>query len=153
MAKALDAELTLLTINKGKYGEIAHLVVRQKGLKKVTSDIKIILLGDSTSGKSTLLGVMVSGKRDNGKGLARQKAFKHSHQLANGTECTVNFEIMGFNASCKVTNGDEAEQKSVEDIYKDSYKVLTFIDIKETSENIKHFLYESGQTLPKYVML
>lgn len=35
------------------------------------------MLGDSSSGKSTLLGVLLTGERDNGKGMARSRILTH----------------------------------------------------------------------------
>jgi len=83
MASKLEAELIILSIRKGKYGEVATLMVRKNIEQGLNSNIKIVLLGDTTAGKSTLLGVMVSGRKDDGKGSARQKAFKHAHELSN----------------------------------------------------------------------
>lgn len=153
MAKALDAKLTILSIKKGNYGEIARLMVRPKVVEEVKSDIKIILLGDNTAGKATLLGVMVSGEEDNGRGLARQRAFKHSHQLADGDVCTIHHEVLGFNSGGQITNVEDTKTCSLEEIYKNSYKVLTFIDVDDTPEHTKEYLQTKVSQTLNYVML
>lgn len=154
MAKALDADLNLLYIKKGKHGEVAQLMVRQKLEDKLNVDIKILLLGDTTSGKSTLLGVMVSGRKDDGKGLARQKAFKNSHTLSNGNEWALSQTILGFDANGIVTNIDEFHDRSWDEIYKASYKVLSFLDIEETPETIKKCVPEMPEAQsPNYALL
>lgn len=152
MAKSLDAELSLLNIRKGKYGETAQLMVREKP-QGTKTDIKIILLGEVTSGKSTLLGVMVSGEKDNGKGLARQKAFRHAHTLANGQECSIHHQILGFDAAGKVTNMDEYHDRSWDEIYQASYKVITFIDVATNPGYVDNLQMGVDACLPNYAMI
>jgi GTPase len=152
MAKSLDAELSLLNIRKGKYGETAQLMVREKPTGTKT-DIKIILLGEVTSGKSTLLGVMVSGEKDNGEGLARQKAFKHAHTLANGQECTIHHQILGFDAAGKITNMDKFHNRTWDEIYQASYKVVTFIDAADNPSYIENLSKGVDGCLPNYAMI
>jgi GTPase len=153
MAKALDADLMLLYIKKGEHGEIAQLMIRQKLAEMLNINIKILLLGDTTSGKSTLLGVMVSGRKDDGRGLARKKAFENSHTLANGNECTVNQTILGFDISGIVTNMDEFHDRTQDEIRKASYKVVSFIDIDDTLDNTMTCIIEKEPESPNYVML
>ena len=49
----------------------AEISVNRNILKDVKPGIKITMLGYEASGKSTLIGVLISGQKDDGKGLAR----------------------------------------------------------------------------------
>lgn len=61
MASNLKAELLVVGILPGLKGKVAEIIVR-KGIKDgVNLDIRIILLGESGSGKTSLLGVLSTG--------------------------------------------------------------------------------------------
>lgn len=44
----------------------------------------ICFKGNVDAGKSTLLGVLTHGELDNGRGLARQRLFRHKHEMESG---------------------------------------------------------------------
>lgn len=48
------------------------------------------------AGKSTLLGVLTHGELDNGRGFARQKLFRHKHEMESGRTSSVGNDILGF---------------------------------------------------------
>ena len=48
------------------------------------------------AGKSTLLGVLTHGELDNGRGMARQKLFRHKHEMETGRTSSVGNDILGF---------------------------------------------------------
>lgn len=45
--------------------------------------------GNVDAGKSTLLGVLTHGVFDDGRGLARQKLFRHKHEIETGRTSSV----------------------------------------------------------------
>ena len=53
------------------------------------------------AGKSTMLGVLVRGGLDDGRGKARVNLFRHKHEVESGRTSSVGMEIMGFD-----THGD-----------------------------------------------
>lgn len=61
------------------------------------NDIRISVIGNVDSGKSTLVGVLTKGVRDDGRGLARMKVFNYYHEQQNGRTSSISQEIMGFN--------------------------------------------------------
>lgn len=62
------------------------------------------MLGLEGSGKSTLIGVLVSGQKDNGLGSARNSVHKHYQEILMGKTTSVNHHILGFNTNGDVTN-------------------------------------------------
>ena len=50
------------------------------------------------AGKSTMLGVLVKGNLDDGRGKARVNLFRHKHEVESGRTSSVGMEIMGFDA-------------------------------------------------------
>jgi len=60
------------------------------------TDVRVAVIGNVDSGKSTLVGVMTKGIMDDGRGSARTKVFNFSHEAANGRTSSIGQEIMGF---------------------------------------------------------
>ena len=77
MALSIKAEVLLMSINQAKEGKTAELMVRRAIRDGVKLDIRILMLGESGSGKTSLLGVLSTGQLDNGNGLARAGFLKN----------------------------------------------------------------------------
>ena len=58
------------------------------------------------AGKSSLLGVLVKGDLDDGRGKARVNLFRHKHEIETGRTSSVGMEILGFDAAGKVVTSD-----------------------------------------------
>ena len=58
--------LNALLDRKGKEGKIARLMVKRGVQEDQILEVRICIVGDADSGKSTLLGVLTTGKLDNG---------------------------------------------------------------------------------------
>ncbi len=65
---------------------------------------RVAVVGNVDAGKSTMLGVLTHGELDNGRGLARQRLFRHKHELESGRTSSVGNDILGFDANGKVVN-------------------------------------------------
>lgn len=61
-------------------------------------------MGNVDAGKSTLLGVLTHGELDNGRGYARQKLFRHKHEMESGRTSSVGNDILGFDTTGNVIN-------------------------------------------------
>ncbi len=59
--------------------------------------LKIGVIGNVDSGKSTLVGVLTKGLKDDGRGEARSRVFNFAHEQSNGRTSSIAQEIMGFN--------------------------------------------------------
>ena len=60
------------------------------------SDLKIAIIGNVDSGKSTLVGVLTKGVLDDGRGAARRLVFNFNHEQENGRTSSIAVELMGF---------------------------------------------------------
>jgi len=54
------------------------------------------VVGNVDAGKSTMLGVLVKGGLDDGRGKARVNLFRHKHEIESGRTSSVGMEIMGY---------------------------------------------------------
>lgn len=53
------------------------------------NDIRIAVIGNVDSGKSTLVGVLTKGVMDDGRGSARLKVFNFGHEAQNGRTSSI----------------------------------------------------------------
>jgi GTPase len=65
------------------------------------NDVRIAVIGNVDSGKSTLVGVATKSVLDDGRGLARSKVFNFDHEMKNGRTSSIGQEIMGFDDELK----------------------------------------------------
>lgn len=63
------------------------------------------------AGKSTMLGVLVKGGLDDGRGKARVNLFRHKHEVESGRTSSVGMEIMGFDSKGEVVVSNVAGRK------------------------------------------
>lgn len=80
----LNAQFTVIEEKAGLKGKIIELVIEKAAVNPIKPEIKIGLFGEESSGKSTLIGVLVNGILDDGMGLARSNIFRYQHELDSG---------------------------------------------------------------------
>ena len=79
------------------------------------------------AGKSTMLGVLVKGGLDDGRGKARVNLFRHKHEVESGRTSSVGMEIMGFDTYGDVVASNVPGRKlSWEEIGKRSVGLSSF---------------------------
>lgn len=82
----LNAEYVLLrSRSSDDEGYSSEYLIRQSAEIDDFHEVRVAVVGNVDAGKSTLLGVLTHGDLDNGRGLARQKLFRHKHELETGT--------------------------------------------------------------------
>lgn len=88
-------------------------------------EMRIAVVGNVDAGKSTLLGVLVKGGLDDGRGKARVNLFRHKHEIESGRTSSVGMEIMGFDTKGEVVQSNVPGRKlSWEEIGKRSVSGL-----------------------------
>lgn len=78
----------------GSFSALASLLTRLVS--------RVAVVGNVDAGKSTLLGVLTHGELDNGRGFARQKLFRHKHEIESGRTSSVGNDILGFDQKGQV---------------------------------------------------
>ena len=63
---------------------VDECLIRRRSQLDDFHEIRVAVVGNVDSGKSTLLGVLTHCELDNGRGLARQRLFRHKHELETG---------------------------------------------------------------------
>lgn len=94
-------------------------------------DIRVACAGSVDAGKSTLLGVLLTGKNDDGRGTARLNVFNFKHEVKTGRTSSVAQHILGFDQKGQVVtvDDDSGHKKDWPEIVQASKKVVTFFDL------------------------
>ncbi|TVY38135.1 GTP-binding protein [Lachnellula subtilissima] len=117
-------------------------------------ETRIAVVGNVDAGKSTMLGVLVKGGLDDGRGKARVSLFRHKHEIESGRTSSVGMEIMGFDTMGKVVASDVPGRKlSWEEIGKRSAKVITFTDLAGHERYLRTTVFGLLSSSPNYCLL
>ena len=82
VAQKIKADVIILRVSQGIKGKIAELMIRKTNIQGAQLEIRALLFGASSSGKSTLLGVLKSGEMDDGKGIHGIDSGRASRQVS-----------------------------------------------------------------------
>lgn len=119
-----------------------------------TIETRIAVVGNVDAGKSTLLGVLVKGGLDDGRGKARVNLFRHKHEIESGRTSSVGMEIMGFDSKGDVVvSGVPGRKLSWEEIGKRSAKVITFTDLAGHERYLRTTVFGLLSSEPNYCLL
>ncbi|QSZ37041.1 hypothetical protein DSL72_009133 [Monilinia vaccinii-corymbosi] len=117
-------------------------------------ETRIAVVGNVDAGKSTMLGVLVKGGLDDGRGKARVNLFRHKHEIESGRTSSVGMEIMGFDTMGKVVASDVPGRKlSWEEIGKRSAKVISFTDLAGHERYLRTTVFGILSSSPNYCLL
>ncbi|KAI1364162.1 P-loop containing nucleoside triphosphate hydrolase protein [Xylaria arbuscula] len=117
-------------------------------------ETRIAVVGNVDAGKSSMLGVLVKGDLDDGRGKARVNLFRHKHEIETGRTSSVGMEIMGFDTVGNVITSDTPGRKlSWEEIGKRSAKVITFTDLAGHERYLRTTVFGLLSSSPNYCLL
>lgn len=80
------------------------MIVRKAQKDGIKLDVRLLLLGETGSGKTSLLGVMSTGVYDDGKGLARMKILKNPNEILSGKTERVSHTVIGLDTEGRIIN-------------------------------------------------
>lgn len=110
----------------------------------VLPDVRVAIVGNVDSGKSTLIGVLTNGGLDNGRGLARARVFAHRHEAASGRTSAISQHIVGFDENLDpvrqtvaASASAVAKNKSWREVVRRSRSIVTFIDLAGHEKYLK----------------
>ena len=166
-AKALNADCRILlthnvggpeeaeTKNEKSKGLDGKLLIRQSPASiEDVIETRIAVVGNVDAGKSTMLGVLVKGNLDDGRGKARVNLFRHKHEVESGRTSSVGMEIMGFDTHGDVVASTVPGRKlSWEEIGKRSAKVISFSDLAGHERYLRTTVFGLLSSSPNYCLL
>ena len=111
---------------KGQKGLIAEMHIKKQE-NNFKNEINIGVLGEEGAGKSTLIGVLINGKLDDGNGSARLNVLRHYHEKICGKTSSFSHQILGFDEKGELTNYGGLSQSSLGQIVSKSTKIIYFM--------------------------
>jgi len=156
VASKLDCSLTLLRTKELEGGKETRdfLIRRRLEAEADFCEVRIAVVGNVDAGKSTLLGVLTHNCLDNGRGHARQKLFRHKHEIETGRTSSVGNEILGFDSNGQVVNTpSHGSSLDWTDICNKSSKVLTFVDLAGHEKYLKTTVFGLTGHLPDFCLI
>ena len=166
VANGLNAKVQILmTHNVGGLAEVGphgekdksatgKVLLRQIPETADAIETRIAVVGNVDAGKSTMLGVLVKGNLDDGRGKARVNLFRHKHEMESGRTSSVSMEIMGFDAQGEVVASNVPGRKlSWEEIGKRASKIISFTDLAGHQRYLRTTVYGLLSSSPNYCLL
>ncbi|XP_026135042.1 GTP-binding protein 2-like isoform X2 [Carassius auratus] len=156
MAEKVGADITVLREQEVDHDSdesqrIAEVLIRKVPDDQQFLDLRVAVLGNVDSGKSTLLGVLTQGELDNGRGRARLNLFRHLHEIQSGRTSSISIEILGFDSRGEVVN--YSESRTAEEICESASKMITFIDLAGHHKYLKTTIFGLTSYCPDFAML
>ncbi|KAL5343097.1 P-loop containing nucleoside triphosphate hydrolase protein [Aspergillus crustosus] len=136
---------------KGSWGKV--LVRQPAETVEEMAEIRMAVVGNVDAGKSTMLGVLVKGGLDDGRGKARVNLFRHKHEIESGRTSSVGMEIMGFDGQGEIVSSSQGRKLSWEEIGKRSAKVISFSDLAGHERYLRTTVFGMLSSNPNYCLL
>ncbi|PVI00887.1 hypothetical protein DM02DRAFT_718146 [Periconia macrospinosa] len=150
-----DGELEVGPRDAKDTGASGKLILRRR--PETVDDVietRIAVVGNVDAGKSTMLGVLVKGGLDDGRGKARVNLFRHKHEIESGRTSSVGMEIMGFTSKSEVVVSNVAGRKLTwEEIGRRSAKVIGFTDLAGHEKYLRTTVFGLLSSEPNYCLL
>jgi GTPase len=117
-------------------------------------ETRIAVVGNVDAGKSTMLGVLVKGGLDDGRGKARVNLFRHKHEIESGRTSSVGMEIMGFDTHGEIVSSNIPGRKLTwNEIGNRSAKVISFTDLAGHEKYLRTTVFGLLSSSPNYCLL
>ncbi|MGC9049441.1 GTP-binding protein [Pyrobaculum sp.] len=152
MARRVGASFYILRVSDGIRGKVAEVLLRIASREEPPPTVTVVAMGNVDAGKSTLVGVLTTGRLDDGNGLARSYASRYKHEVLAGRTSAVSLRLLGFSGDKVVNHGlvdplDEAE------VYRSSDKLVLLVDVGGHERYLRTALRGLFSSQPDYVML
>lgn len=160
----MDQQQIVTNFNSLKLNEESKVIhARQtsceKGAVPAQTNVRVAMLGNVDSGKSTTTAVLISrpGDLDDGRGTKRQQVFNFQHEVNNGRTSSIGHELMGFteDGSQYFTKHDHTTRKNKiwPDIVANSSKIVHLLDMCGHEKYLKTTMHGLTSLFPDYAMV
>jgi GTPase len=146
--------ITLLSKKETEYENkfVYEVLIREKNDDKYI-DIKVAVAGGVDSGKTTLVGCLISGEKDNGRGLARSHVFVYPHELQTGRTSAISHQIIGYDHEGKIVNYQGLGKLSWQEIVQKSSKIISILDLAGHEKYLKTTILGLTSSFPDVCMI
>ncbi|KAL4427868.1 hypothetical protein ABPG75_001957 [Micractinium tetrahymenae] len=108
---------------------IRRRVVGDRGGAGAPLEVRVAVIGNVDSGKSTMVGVLTRSVLDDGRGFARSKVFKHSHEENTGRTSSIGQHNLCIDSRGNILNDASLRAGVTTAEIARSSKVVTLVDL------------------------
>jgi len=128
-------------------------------VEEAERDVRVAVIGNVDSGKSTLIGVLTSGELDDGRGKCRKKILRHNHEQTSGRTSSLSQHLMGFKEQSPVHNPvpmsapPSKKTTAYTKLCDQSDQLVTFVDLAGHEKYLKTTITGLTGTYPDYALI
>lgn len=155
LRKAADlagAKISIIREARGKNGRILELLLR-RCRDQLPIQISVITAGQADHGKTTTVGVLVTGDLDDGDGLIMGKVARYKHEVVMRRTSSVAERVMGFDEEGNLVNYILPSALDEAQVYLNSCKLVSFVDVGGHERYLRTAVRGLLSYNPDYVML
>lgn len=154
VADRTNADITLLRetqVSMKSDKRVAEFLIRFKPQERASYplEISVATIGNVDSGKSTLIGTLISGRLDDGEGSNAILVARHQHEVESGRTSSISTRLLGFDSTGAVVNHRRPQPTQQELIHR-SAKLIRFIDLAGHEKYLKTTIYGLSGAEPDY---
>ena len=110
--------------------------------------IRVAVVGNVDAGKSTLIGSLVSGVFDDGRGAARARITKYKHEIETGRTSAISNYLLGLDE-----NDDAIVSSSESEIAKKAKNLITLMDLAGHEKYLKTTIGGVSRGFTEYALV
>lgn len=133
--------------------QVADVTVRRRAGSAPAIEVRVAVIGNVDSGKSTMVGVLTRSMLDDGRGLARSKVFKHHHEENTGRTSSIGQHNLCIDAEGNILNDTTFRNNTCGDYVQRAAKVITLVDLAGHEKYFRTTAYGLTGHLPDYACL
>ena len=141
-------------ISMFKEGVVAMVKISMANNNESVDEFRVIMLGDTNAGKSSIIGSLTYNIKDDGEGGARQNIFKYQHEHDSGQTSSIKCEISGFTKNKdSFLNYTDYFEEPWENIFKKSHGIINFTDLPGDIKYLKTTLFGLMSYMPHILVV
>lgn len=131
----------------------ADILLRRRADKGAPVEIRVAIIGNVDSGKSTMVGVLTRSVLDDGRGSARSRVFKHHHEESTGRTSSIGQHNLCLDSKGRVLNDISFKTQTTSDYISRASKIITLVDLAGHEKYFKTTAFGLTGHLPDYACL
>jgi GTPase len=124
---------------------------------ELTGNGRFLLEDGTVTHNSTLIGTLLKGKCDDGRGLNREIVMNYKHEKETGQTSSIGYQILGFRNDGLIINVDNHSAKLRKifwpKIMQETNKLITFMDLAGHEKYLKTTIHGLSCNYPDYTMI